>query len=173
MGRYWFSRNTKAWIITMAVAAIYKIYECGKEPQPPSPAPEPYVPPLIKWNCPVCKQEVSWPDGSTPNRKEFPDTGFMVCADCFENYDQKTGALFTTKGSGRVGSSIVEEFGSLKSDWYKLREAAEQELRYISSYKGANAIMGLRFDSQKRQDGNYIYSVWCAVGDVVLTKRNA
>lgn len=88
---------------------------------------------------------------------------------CLDNYEQvKT---YSINYEGNVPKAAGSEKNIIITDFFKDRSDAEKSLKVSAAYIECDLVTEKSFEKGKSQDGNYVHSVWRAIGTPAKLKN--
>jgi hypothetical protein len=110
------------------------------------------------------------------------DAGDYLCRDCYRKYVEDIytrynralesyNEVHTYPATYQGKIPVIDEFEELKSDFYRYREMALQQLKVSAIFLGYNIIYDVTYNSETQSDDNYTYSIWCASGKAAIKRE--
>ncbi|MCP2085928.1 UNVERIFIED_ORG: hypothetical protein J2Y81_001945 [Paraburkholderia sediminicola] len=72
--------------------------------------------------------------------------------------------VYSDRYRGKVQYDASRATEQLTTEWTENRDDAETHLRLMAAAQGYNVVFGQTFEPEQRQDGNYRFRVWRAIG---------
>jgi len=72
--------------------------------------------------------------------------------------------VFSDRYAGRVRYDDSRGTEQLTTEWTESRDDAETHLRILAAMRGFDVVFERAFEAEQREDGNYKFRVWRAVG---------
>lgn len=83
-----------------------------------------------------------------------------LCTICFQNYSGKLDSVIIIKSSHVGNHNTIRNIKNISTaHFYKNYDEAKEELILQCLILGGNAVLSTKFETQKKEDGNYIYKV--------------